>query len=471
MVTVGTELLLGDTVDTNAAHAGRLLAQHGLRIARRATVADRITDIQDAVGQALDRSGLVIVTGGLGPTRDDMTRDAVAGLLDMPLEFDQGIWDELVGRWQKVGRTISDTNRSQAMVPRGGTALPNRWGSAPGLWLDSPRGLVVLLPGVPLELEGLLAEQVLPRLAERLGLLAIRSRVLRTAGVPESRLGELLGPLEESLAPVTLAYLPDQMGVDLRLTVWEVGVDDATVALDAAEAIIRAAADRWIFGTGNTDLAAVLLDALRSGGHTLATAESCTGGLVGGRITAIPGSSDVYLGGVVSYANEAKTALLGVPAELIERHGAVSEEVARAMADGAAARLGADCALAVTGVAGPGGGSEEKPVGTVWFAWKVGNRVETQRAGFGGDRGQVRARAAQAAILGVREDAPGPVGAPVAMANACTGGTPSRSVARPKGRARRPAPPVRVCHSGPSLGHAGCLALGPNALWSRKIES
>ncbi len=233
MVTVGTELLLGDTVDTNAAHAGRLLARHGLRIARRATVADSIADIQDAVGQALARSGQVIVTGGLGPTRDDMTRAAVAELLEMPLEFDQGVWDELVGRWQKLGRTISDSNRSQAMVPRGGTVLPNRRGSAPGLWLDSPRGLVVLLPGVPLELEGLLAEQVLPRLAERLGLLAIRSRVLRTAGVPESKLGDLLGPLEESLAPVTLAYLPDQMGVDLRLTVWEVGDDDADTALDS----------------------------------------------------------------------------------------------------------------------------------------------------------------------------------------------------------------------------------------------
>ncbi len=168
-----------------------------------------------------------------------------------------------------------------------------------------------------------------------------------------------------------------------------------------AEAVIREAAGRWIFGTGTTDLAAVLLDTLREQGLTLASAESCTGGLVGGRITAIAGSSDVYLGGVVSYANEAKTTLLGVPAELIERHGAVSEEVALAMVDGVASQLGADTAVAVTGIAGPGGGSEEKPVGTVWLAWKAQGRIESRRVGFGGDRAQIRARAAQAAILGL----------------------------------------------------------------------
>lgn len=401
LVTVGTELLLGDTIDTNAAHVGRVFADHGLRVVRRATVGDTIAHIQDAVGQALDRSGLVLVTGGLGPTRDDLTREAVSGLLGMPLDFDTAVWDELVARWKRFGRAISESNRSQAMVPRGGTVLPNRWGSAPGLWLDSPRGLVILLPGVPLELKGLLEEQVLPRLTERLGLLAIRSRVLRTAGVPESQLGELLGPLEEQLAPVTLAYLPDQTGVDLRLTVWEVEGRDAEAKLDAAEAIIRRAAGKWIYGTGTTDLASVLIDALRERTLTLATAESCTGGMVGARITAIAGSSDVYLGGVVSYADAAKTTLLGVPAEEIARHGAVSEETARAMAAGIAQRLGADCAIAVTGIAGPGGGSEEKPVGTVWLAWKAGGVVEARRAGFPGDRDQVRTRASQAAILGL----------------------------------------------------------------------
>lgn len=401
MVTVGTELLLGDTVDTNASHAGRVLAQHGIRVARRSTVGDAIPEIQDAIGQALDRTGLVLVTGGLGPTRDDMTRDAVAALLGQPLAFDQAVWDELVSRWQRIGRTISESNRSQAMVPEGGTVLPNRWGSAPGLWLDSPRGLVILLPGVPLELRGLLDEQVIPRLEARLGLRAIRSRMLRTAGVPESRLGELLGPLEESFLPVTLAYLPDQTGVDLRLTAWELEGTAADQALDRAERVVRDAAGRWIYATGTTDLAEVLLEELRGRDLTLATAESCTGGMVGARVTAIAGSSDVYLGGVVSYANEAKERVLGVPDDLLREHGAVSEATARAMVSGVAQRFAADVAVAVTGIAGPGGGTEEKPVGTVWFAWRVGDRVEASRHGFAGDRGQIRSRATQAALLGL----------------------------------------------------------------------
>ncbi|MCA9768663.1 MAG: hypothetical protein KC485_07595 [Gemmatimonadetes bacterium] len=272
-MTVGTELLLGDTIDTNAAHAGLVLAARGIRVARRATVGDRADDIRDAVDQALARTGLVLVTGGLGPTRDDITRDVVATLLGCPLQFDEAVWDALVARWAAVGRTISESNRSQAMVPAGATVLPNRRGSAPGLWIETARGLVILLPGVPIELQTLLAEQVLPRLEERLGLRSIRSRVLRTSGIPESRLGELLGPLEESLAPVTLAYLPDQTGVDLRLTAWELEGPAADAALDEAETIVREAAGEWVYATGLRDLAVAYDRAGDRGMATLATAE------------------------------------------------------------------------------------------------------------------------------------------------------------------------------------------------------
>jgi nicotinamide-nucleotide amidase len=401
IVTVGTELLLGDTVDTNAAHAGRVLALHGIRVARRATVGDRAEDIRDAIDQALARTGLVLVTGGLGPTRDDITRQTVADLLVCPLAFDTAVWDALVARWASIGRTISESNRSQAMVPAGATVLANRRGSAPGLWIETARGVVILLPGVPLETETLLAEQVLPRLEERLGLRSIRSRVLRTSGIPESQLGELLGPLEDSLAPVTLAYLPDQTGVDLRLTAWELEGREADQALDRAEDIVRGAAGKWVFATGLRDLAQVVLTNLRDRGMTLVTAESCTGGMVGARITAIPGSSDVYLGGIVSYANEVKITQLGVHASLIVAHGAVSEEVAAAMARGAADRLGARVAVAVSGVAGPGGGTTEKPVGTVCFGWVIDGSVTTSTAGFPGDREQIRVRAAQAALIGL----------------------------------------------------------------------
>lgn len=400
-MTVGTELLLGDTVDTDAAFAGRTFAACGIRVSRHVTVADIAADMTLAISEALDRTGLVLVTGGLGPTRDDITRDVVATLLGCPLEFNAAVWDDLVTRWARVGRTLSESNRTQAMVPHGGTVLPNRRGSAPGLWLETARGLVILLPGVPIELESLLAEQVMPRLEARLGLLEIRSRIYRTSGIPESRLGELLAPLEESLLPVTLAYLPDQTGVDLRLTAWELSGDDAEVALERAAKVVRRAAGEWIYAEGRTDLAELLLELLREMGLTLATAESCTGGMIGTRITAIPGSSDVYLGGVVSYANTAKTELLGVPAELIEAHGAVSEEVARVMALGAARRLGSSVAISVTGIAGPGGGSEQKPVGTVCLGWSVGGEVSSRRVQISGDREQVRIRASHAALLGL----------------------------------------------------------------------
>lgn len=401
IVAVGTELLLGETVDTNAAHAGRVLAAHGITVSRRATVADRHDEITVAVGAALSRSGTVIVTGGLGPTRDDLTRDAVATLLERPLEFRDDVWQELVTRWQRIGRTIAASNRSQAMVPVGGTVLPNRWGSAPGLWLETAGGLVILLPGVPLEFRNLLEHEVLPRLTARHGTRRTVSRMLRTTAIPESRLGELLGPLEESLRPVTLAYLPDQGGVDLRLTAWQLDPAGADAALDRAEAVVRDAAGRWIYAAGDADLADVVLAELRARGLTLATAESCTGGLLGGRITAIPGSSDVYHGGIVSYADEAKVALLGVDPSTLAAHGAVSEAVVREMAAGALQRLDADAAMAVTGIAGPDGGTEDKPVGTVWLGWALPGRQEAARIGLAGDRGQVRERAVQAALWGL----------------------------------------------------------------------
>jgi nicotinamide-nucleotide amidase len=400
-VSVGTELLLGDTIDSNVVYGSRALVARGLRVSRRSTVADSVAEIQDAVGAALGRTGLVLVCGGLGPTNDDLTRDAVADLVGMPLEFDDGVWAELVDRWRRIGREISDSNRSQAMVPRGATVLPNRWGSAPGLWIDSPRGLVILLPGVPLEFRGLLDEQVIPRLEQQLALQPIRSRVLRTTGIAESKLGELIGPLEPRMAPVTLAYLPDQSGVDLRLTTWGVSEHESTSALDAAEAVVKGAVGRFVFATGRTDLAEVLLDKLRERKSTLATAESCTGGMIGARITAIAGSSDVYLGGVVSYSNAVKEAQLGVRTATLREHGAVSEATVREMVQGAAERFGASVAIAVTGIAGPGGGTDDKPVGTVWFAWMVNGQIEAERIGFAGDRGQVRERATQAGLLGL----------------------------------------------------------------------
>jgi nicotinamide-nucleotide amidase len=325
----------------------------------------------------------------------------VADLLNMPLQFDDTVWDAVLARYRRFGRTPVESNRSQAMVPRGGTALPNQWGTAPGLWLESPRGLVVMLPGVPLEMRKLTEQEVLPRLATRTGGSAISSAVLRTCGIPESTLAERIGGLEDALAPLTLAYLPSTVGVDLRLTAWNQPADRAQELLRDGIAWLHAVAQAWAYGEAEADLAAVVLAQLRSRSSTLAVAESCTGGVLGGRITEVPGASDVFVGGVVAYDNRIKCELLGVPEAVIAEHGAVSAAVAHAMAEGAASSLGADVAVSVTGIAGPDGGSDEKPVGTVWFGFRVHGQTDTHKSVYGGTRTEIRERAAQGALWGL----------------------------------------------------------------------
>lgn len=399
LVTVGTELLLGFTVDTNSAWMGKALAAVGVQVNRRTAVADTPAAIADAVSAALARTGFVITTGGLGPTRDDMTKNVVAELLDMPLQFDDAIWAMLTERWARLGRKLVESNRTQAMVPLGATVLTNHWGSAPGLWLDSSRGTVVMLPGVPSEMVKLMEHEVLPRFAGRGHDTVVRSTTVRTSGIGESALAEGIGALEDELAPLSLAYLPGVAGVDLRVTAWGVPPDQADAQLADASARLHANVGPNAWGDGDDDLAGLLLARLRAQGRTLAVAESCTGGLLGARLTEIAGSSDVFLGGVMTYSNASKEQLLAVPADLLVAHGAVSGEVAGAMVAGVASRLGASTAISITGIAGPGGGSPEKPVGTVWVATSVDGQVEVQRSLFAGDRGEIRARAVQTAIF------------------------------------------------------------------------
>jgi nicotinamide-nucleotide amidase len=399
LVTVGTELLLGITLDTNAAEIARALAASGVRVTRRSSVADRPDEIRDAVSEALARTGAVLTTGGLGPTRDDITKKVVAGLFHAPLEFNDEVWATLLERFARLERTPASSNRSQAEVPRGATVLRNRWGTAPGLWLEGAPGLAIMLPGVPHEMRRLLESEVMPRLAKRGSGLVIRSLVVRTSGVPESSLAEQLGEIEEEIAPLSLAYLPGVHGVDLRLSAWNVEGGEADRLLRNAADLLHARAAEWVYGEDEDDLAALVLDRLRLHGARLAVGESCTGGLLGARLTEIPGSSQVFVGGVIAYDNGPKTELLGVSPDLLAEHGAVSEPVARAMAQGAAHRFGVPAALSVTGIAGPGGGSPSKPVGTVWFGCLLDGMTETRRVLFAGTRHEIRARAAQAALL------------------------------------------------------------------------
>ncbi|MCU0620014.1 MAG: competence/damage-inducible protein A [Gemmatimonadales bacterium] len=399
LLTVGTELLLGFTVDTNSAEIGRRAAAVGVRVVRRTSVGDAGSEIAEGVAAALARSGAVLTTGGLGPTSDDVTKTAVCERLGLALRFDEATWARLVERFARLGRTPSPANRSQAMVPDGATVLPNRWGTAPGLWLEGAWGLVIMLPGVPLEMRMLLEHEVVPRLAARTGERVVRSRVVRTAGIPESTLADRLGDVETVVAPATLAYLPGIEGVDLRLTAWQLPAAEADAVLARGERVLLERAREYAYGVGDSSLAEVVVNALRAARRRVAVGESCTGGLLAGRITDVAGSSEVFDGGVVAYANEVKQRDLGVAGALLEAHGAVSEPVAAAMADGVRARFGVEFGLAVTGIAGPGGGSPAKPVGTVWFAVAGPDGTTTHHAVLPGTRPEVRARAAQTALL------------------------------------------------------------------------
>jgi nicotinamide-nucleotide amidase len=328
-----------------------------------------------------------------------MTKREVAALFGKPLALDAAVLRSLEERFRRLGRPMPAVNRTQAEVPAGATVLPNPRGTAPGLWVEDARGrVVVMLPGVPSEMRGLLAEQVLPRLAARTSGTVVRSRTVRTTGVAESALAERVGTIEESIAPLTLAYLPSTDGVELRVTAWGLGADDADRRLAEVTAQLRERAGDDCYGEDGTDLAAAVLEQLRRRRARLAVAESCTGGLLGARITAVPGASDVFVGGVIAYDDDVKTAALDVPRALVAAHGAVSEEVVMAMAHGAQQRFSVNAALAITGIAGPTGGTTEKPVGTVWFAARYGAEARALKRVFPGDRNEIRARSAQASL-------------------------------------------------------------------------
>jgi nicotinamide-nucleotide amidase len=402
IVTIGDELLLGFTIDTNAAHLARELAALGVRIVRRASCGDEAGSIAAAVRDALERTGAVITTGGLGPTADDMTKPAIASIFGRGMVMDAAILSALEERWRKrFGHELPASNHQQAMVPEGCAILPNRHGSAPGIWLeDAEQRWVVMLPGVPREMRGMLADTVIPHLRERLpvGGPVIRTRTLRTVNIAESALADKLGELARGVNGLSLAYLPGSDGVDLRLTSYTLPDAEAEARLTEAALLVRGKVGRFIYGEGDDDLAALMLAECAARGATVAVAESCTGGMLGMRLTAVPGSSRVVQGGTIAYANAVKVRELGVAQGDLDEHGAVSEPVARAMATGARLRFGTNIGVGITGIAGPDGGTPEKPVGTVWVAVDLDGQVHAVRAVLPGDRSEIRYRAAQLAL-------------------------------------------------------------------------
>ncbi len=401
LVTIGNELLLGETVDTNGAWLGRRLAELGLRVVRRVTVGDDDAAIREAVGEALDRTGVVVCSGGLGPTSDDRTKPVVAGLFGRRLVSDPAILATVRSRFERRGLSMPESSRGQADVPEGGLVLPNPRGTAPGLVLDDEDGrFVILLPGVPAELRGLVDEQVMPLLAARMSLSGpVLHRSVRTFGLTESGVAERVEGIVAELAPLTVAFLPSESGVDLRVTSWgSLDRQAAERALARAAGRLAAALGHAVYSDRGRDLAEVVHERLVARRLRLAVAESCTAGMLAARLTDAPGASAFLLGGAIAYADEAKVRLLDVNPRTLREHGAVSEETALEMAIGARASLDADLAVAITGIAGPDGGTAEKPVGTVWVGAVSADARLSRLLRLAGERSGIRARSVQGAL-------------------------------------------------------------------------
>lgn len=398
LLMVGTELLLGQTVDTNASFIAEKLAEAGVNVYFKTTVGDNRPRLVAALSAALLRADVVITSGGLGPTEDDLTRDAVAGALGLDLIEDEEALAQIEKWFRSHARAMAKSNRKQALMPEGATVLQNDRGTAPGFIVRALDKAVVCLPGVPHEMRAMLTESVLPYLREHYDLEAtLYSRILRFTGIGESDLEQRLVDLFRSANPTVAPYA--SLGeVKLRLTARAEDRTEAENMFAPVEQEIRRRVGEYMYGTEDDTLEAVVGKTLQQHGRTVGTAESCTGGLVAKRLTDVPGSSAWFPGGVVAYGNDAKKRLLNVPEDVLERHGAVSPETAAAMAEGAARLFDADYGLGVTGIAGPGGGSEEKPVGLVYVAVAGPEGVQTRRLLFGGERAHIRRRASQSAL-------------------------------------------------------------------------
>jgi nicotinamide-nucleotide amidase len=397
LVIIGDEILSGRKVDTNSSLLAARLGEVGIGITHIVAVGDSLEEIVEELSRAAQGHDLIVVTGGLGPTHDDLTRQALARVSGKHLVFDSPTLGYIEERFSRRGLKAPDNIRALAMVPEGARAIRNPAGTAPGLVLELGRSLVLVLPGVPREVEAIFAGDVLEDLKRRFGTGSIKARSLRTVGITESEISALIADLIPTLK-VQLAFLPEETGVNLVLTARSAIEGDALEALDRAAGAIAARVGERIYSTAGEDLHMVVGRLLIETRTTVATAESCTGGLISHLLTEVPGISACLDRGVVAYSNKAKVEVLGVDRSLIERCGAVSEEVARSMACGVRQRAGVDLGVATTGIAGPTGGSPEKPVGLVYLALAHAGGCLVAGHVLAGDRGLVKRRAAARAL-------------------------------------------------------------------------
>jgi len=402
IIAVGSEMLTPDKIDTNSLFLTEELNKLGIEIVRKTVVGDDRALLLEAFRDAVNRVPLTIASGGLGPTEDDLTRETVAELLGRKLVRNDAIVRAIEARFRSFGRVMPDTNVRQAMVPEGAEPLDNPRGTAPGLWLEDRDRTIALLPGPPRELKPMFREQVLPRLQRRISSVRMYHRELRVTGLGESHVDSLAGPIYTRYPEVQTTVLASPGEVQIHLRAWTAdSAHAAALFADIERGLDLALTDR-IFSRDSSPLEEVVAQELLKQNATIASAESCTGGLFAERLTTIAGSSAYFLGGVVCYSNEMKTAWADVPPEVIATKGAVSSEVAIALADGIRRCVGSTLGVGITGIAGPGGGSEEKPVGTVHIALASATGMRERALRFPGDREMIRMQASQAALDMVR---------------------------------------------------------------------
>lgn len=404
ILSIGTELALGQTVDTNGAWLAAQLGACGIRTTQHLTVADDQAAIRDAFKLASSQADVVLASGGLGPTADDLTRESLSEATGSPLVHDANSLQALEAFFEKRGRSMPARNRCQADRPEIAEHLPNSCGTAPGLSVMVGDAQVYVMPGVPFEMRAMFEQSIRPVLRSKASGRVLMARRLQTYGVPESEVGERLTDLMTRGANPEVGTTAAFGVIGIRINVEADNADTAVAMMDETEALVRERLGDAVYGRDEETLAAAVGHLLREKKQTLALAESCTGGLVADSLTSIPGISDVFLGSAVTYANEAKTALLGVQESLLAEHGAVSASVAEAMAAAAREQFGADYALSFTGIAGPSGGSDEKPVGLVYIGLADESQVTTSEHHFGDDapRQAIRLRAAHAALNKLR---------------------------------------------------------------------
>lgn len=404
ILSLGTELTLGQSIDTNGAWLAQRLAGCGIRCTRHVTIGDDLDDIRRGIDEAARSAELVLITGGLGPTDDDLTRQALADAAGTTLEPCAASLEQIRAFFTRRAREMPERNKVQALLPLGGRPLPNHWGTAPGIFIEIQGTPVYAMPGVPAEMKAMFDASVGPALAAASSGYILRSRIVRTYGMPESELGHAIRDLMTRGRNPEVGTTASYGDIGVRINARAAGAAAVEALLDDAEAEIRRRLGKYVYGRDNETLAGAVGALLVARGATLAVAESCTGGLIGTLITDVPGSSRYFRGGILAYSNDVKESLLGVKHDTLVSRGAVSLETAREMAGGAAARLGATYALSVTGIAGPGGGTDAKPVGLVCIGLAGPGGVDARELRLGGEQGRaaVRERAARGALNWLR---------------------------------------------------------------------